>query len=208
MSYIVWRAISWGQMTRRPATRVNINDTCNAFGMALPSTSSGLAAGVRTPPTRRCPHEYGHGIDYSKGGILDGAIVKGSGLDSDFGDRQPCMGRDFLGAGACLRLATDVILWPPLQGLMRTMWAEILRLYVGAGSAAQKELFGGGCLQDRYTADPGSGSREPFGRSRCCSSELLGGRHRRRSEHLFASPKGARGCGRFSAHSAAGELCS
>ena len=62
-------------------------------------------------------HEYGHGVDARLGGILDGGYSEGFGdALALIGTRQPCLGRDFFGAGTCLRPATDVILWPPGGG--------------------------------------------------------------------------------------------
>ena len=59
-------------------------------------------------------HEYGHGIDHWRGGILDGGYSEGLGdAVALLVTRQPCLGRDFRGAGTCLRSATDVDLWPP-----------------------------------------------------------------------------------------------
>jgi hypothetical protein len=99
-------------------TRVNINATCNAFWNG--SSINFFKAGGGCPNTAYSDvvlHEYGHGIDSSKGGILDGAYSEGFGDSmAILGTRQPCVGRDFFGAGTCLRPATDVNLWPPASG--------------------------------------------------------------------------------------------
>lgn len=99
-------------------TRVNLNNTCNAFWNG--SSINFFRAGAGCPNTAYSDvvaHEYGHGIDSWRGGIVDGGYSEG------FGDamallltRQPCVGRDFFGPGTCLRLATDVNLWPPAPG--------------------------------------------------------------------------------------------
>jgi len=98
-------------------TRVNINDTCNAFWSTAAGSLNFFRAGdgcVNTAYADIVMHEYGHGIDDALGGILD------HGYSEGFGDamaliatRQSCVGRDFQGAGTCLRQATDVFLWPP-----------------------------------------------------------------------------------------------
>jgi hypothetical protein len=99
-------------------TLVNINSTCNAYWDG--SSINFFRAGSGCPNTAYSDvvlHEYGHGIDQWRGGILDGGYSEG------FGDavallvtRQPCLGRDFQGAGTCLRPATDVNMWPPAPG--------------------------------------------------------------------------------------------
>jgi hypothetical protein len=95
-------------------TNVNINSTCNAFWSG--SSINFFRAGGGCPNTAYPDvvlHEYGHGIDQSKGGILDGRYSEGFGDSmAILGTRQPCVGRDFFGAGTCLRLATNVDLWP------------------------------------------------------------------------------------------------
>jgi hypothetical protein len=58
-------------------------------------------------------HEYGHGIDAAKGGIVHAGYSEGFGDSiAVLATRQPCVGRDFFGAGTCLRPASDVVLWP------------------------------------------------------------------------------------------------
>lgn len=95
-------------------TNVNINATCNAFWNG--SAINFFRAGGGCPNTAYPDvvlHEYGHGIDQAKGGILDGRYSEGFGDSmAILGTRQPCVGRDFFGAGTCLRLATNVDLWP------------------------------------------------------------------------------------------------
>src|SRR5579859_1435518 len=95
-------------------TKTNINATCNAFWNG--SSINFFRAGGGCPNTAYPDvvlHEYGHGIDQAKGGILDGGYSEGFGDSmAILGTRQPCVGRDFFGAGSCLRLATDVDFWP------------------------------------------------------------------------------------------------
>lgn len=99
-------------------TRVNIANSCNAFWNG--SSINFFRAGGQCPNTAYSDvvlHEYGHGVDHRKGGILDGGYSEGFGdAMAILGTRQPCLGRDFLGAGTCLRPATDVITWPPASG--------------------------------------------------------------------------------------------
>lgn len=99
-------------------TRVNINSSCNAFWDG--SSINFFRAGGSCPNTAYSDvvlHEYGHGVDARKGGILDGGYSEGfSDALAIIGTRQSCLGRDFFGAGTCLRPATDVILWPPAPG--------------------------------------------------------------------------------------------
>jgi len=99
-------------------TKVNINASCNAFWNG--SSINFFRAGGGCPNMAYSDvvlHEYGHGIDASKGGILDGGYSEGFGDSmAILGTRQPCVGRDFFGAGSCLRLAKDVNLWPPVPG--------------------------------------------------------------------------------------------
>jgi hypothetical protein len=102
--------------TELPAlpTRVNLAGTCNAYWDG--ASINFYRAGGGCPNMAYADvvlHEYGHGIDSAKGGILDGGYSEG------FGDavallvtRQPCVGRDFFGAGTCLRMATDAVTWP------------------------------------------------------------------------------------------------
>ncbi|HET6468327.1 MAG TPA: hypothetical protein VFG43_08120 [Geminicoccaceae bacterium] len=99
-------------------TRVNIADSCNAFWNG--SSINFFRAGGSCPNTAYSDvvlHEYGHGVDARKGGILDGGYSEGFGdALAVIATRQPCLGRDFLGAGTCLRRASDVITWPPAGG--------------------------------------------------------------------------------------------
>ena len=88
-------------------------------------------------------HEYGHGIDAVKGGIVHGGYSEGFGdAMAVLATRQPCVGRDFFGAGTCLRSASDVILWPS-PGNVHTQRPAVWWLHLGAGSAAQADLLGG-----------------------------------------------------------------
>jgi hypothetical protein len=95
-------------------TTVNRNATCNAFWNG--SSINFFRAGGGCPNTAYSDvvlHEYGHGIDQMKGGIVDGRYSEGFGDSmAILGTRQPCVGRDFFGPGTCLRPATNVDLWP------------------------------------------------------------------------------------------------
>ena len=97
------------------STRVNIADQCNAFwnGQSLNFFQAGGGC-VNTAYADVVLHEFGHAIDDSIGGIIDGGYSEGFGDALGLiGTRQPCLGRDFFGAGTCLRPATDIITWPP-----------------------------------------------------------------------------------------------
>ena len=73
-------------------------------------------------------HEYGHGIDAVKGGIVNGGYSEGFGdAMAVLATRQPCVGRDFFGAGTCLRSASDVVLWPS-PGDVHTMAGRMVAL--------------------------------------------------------------------------------
>jgi hypothetical protein len=92
----------------------NINQTCNAFwnGSSLNFFKSGAGC-PNTAYSDVVMHEYGHGIDAAKGGIIHGGYSEGFGDSmAVLATRQPCVGRDFFGAGTCLRPASDMILWP------------------------------------------------------------------------------------------------
>lgn len=106
-----------GELAALP-TRVNIANSCNAFWNG--SSINFFQAGGACPNTAYSDvvmHEYGHGVDAVKGGIVDGGYSEGFGdALAVLGTRQSCLGRDFQGAGTCLRPATDVILWPPASG--------------------------------------------------------------------------------------------
>jgi len=96
-------------------TRVNINSSCNAYWDG--SSINFFKAGGSCPNMAYADvvaHEYGHGVDAMKGGILDGGYSEGYGdASAELITRQPCVGRDFFGVGTCLRSGTDVDLWPP-----------------------------------------------------------------------------------------------
>jgi hypothetical protein len=97
----------------------NINQTCNAFWNG--SSINFFKSGNGCPNTAYADvvmHEYGHGIDAAKGGIVNGGYSEGFGdAMAVLATRQPCVGRDFFGAGTCLRSASDVILWPSPGGV-------------------------------------------------------------------------------------------
>jgi len=99
-------------------TNVNINNTCNAFWDG--SSINFFRAGGGCPNTAHdgtiVAHEYGHGIDSGRGGILSGQLSEG------FSDAvamaltdQHCAGIDFFGPGTCLRSGNDVRLWPATE---------------------------------------------------------------------------------------------
>jgi hypothetical protein len=96
--------------------RVNINANCNAFwdGAAINFFRSGGGC-PNTAYSDVILHEFGHGIDASIGGILDGGYSEGFGDSvAVLGTRQFCVGRDFFGTGTCLRPANAPgIFWPP-----------------------------------------------------------------------------------------------
>lgn len=97
---------------------MNIASSCNAFWNG--SSISFFRAGSGCPNMAYSDvvfHEYGHGVDARKGGILDGGYSEGFGdAMAILGTHQSCVGRDFFGAGTCLRDATALILWPPAPG--------------------------------------------------------------------------------------------
>lgn len=99
-------------------TRVNVSGSCNAFWNG--SSISFFQAGGGCPNMAYSDvvfHEYGHGVDARKGNILDGGYSEGFGdALAILGTHQACVGRDFFGAGTCLRLASQLILWPPAPG--------------------------------------------------------------------------------------------
>ena len=72
-------------------TRVNINDFCNAFWNG--SSINFFRAGGQCPNTAYSDvvlHEYGHGVDHRKGGIIDGGYSEGFGdAMAILGTRQP-----------------------------------------------------------------------------------------------------------------------
>ena len=94
--------------------RTNINSACNAYWNG--SSLNFFHAGNGCPNTAYSDvamHEFGHGVDAVNGGIVDGGYSEGFGDSlAVLATQQPCVGRDFFGAGTCLRPATDVVLWP------------------------------------------------------------------------------------------------
>jgi hypothetical protein len=109
-----------GTALARVPVNVNINDTCNAFWNQGNATLNFFLAGggcANSAYSDVVLHEFGHGIDQSNGGILDGGYSEG------FGDsmallytQQDCVGRDFFGAGTCLRHTSEVHTWPAPPG--------------------------------------------------------------------------------------------
>jgi hypothetical protein len=132
-------------------TRVNIANSCNAFfdGTSLNFFQAGGGC-VNTAYSDVVMHEYGHAVDQTFGGILDGGYSEGFGDSlAVMGTQQPCVGRDFFGAGTCLRPATDVILWPPSNGedvhaigrrYVGFVWALITQLQAVYSPAASFEV--------------------------------------------------------------------
>jgi hypothetical protein len=119
-------------------TNVNIAQNCNAFwnGSSLNFFHAGGGC-VNTAYSDVAMHEYGHAVDQSFGGILDGGYSEGFGdAMSILGTRQFCLGRDFKGAGTCLRLATDVLTWPPDSSEVH----QVGRRYAGFVAALVTEL--------------------------------------------------------------------
>jgi len=104
----------------RVQTHVNVDDTCNAFWMPGENSLNFFRSGGDCPNTAYqdvAYHEYGHGIDDELGGIQDGAYSEG------FGDalailitRDSIVGRNFFGPNKHLRDASQVVLWPDVEG--------------------------------------------------------------------------------------------
>ncbi len=96
-------------------TNVNRPGQCNAFWNG--SSINFFVAGGSCPNMAYDSvvlHEYGHGIDARKGGIIHGGYSEGFGdAVSIIGTRKSCVGSDFFGPGTCLREATDLVMWPP-----------------------------------------------------------------------------------------------
>lgn len=95
-------------------TRVNINSSCNAFwnGRSVNFFRAGDGC-VNTAYSDVAMHEYGHAVDAAIGGIVDGGYSEGFGDALDIiGTRQFCVGRDFFGAGTCLRDSRELLTWP------------------------------------------------------------------------------------------------
>jgi hypothetical protein len=132
-------------------TRVNIANSCNAFfdGTSLNFFQAGGGC-VNTAYSDVVMHEYGHAVDQTFGGILDHGYSEGFGDSlAVMGTQQPCVGRDFFGAGTCLRPATDVILWPPSSGedvhaigrrYVGFVWALVTELQAVYSPAASFEV--------------------------------------------------------------------
>lgn len=95
-------------------TIVNRPGQCNAFWNG--SSINFFVAGGGCPNMAYNSvvlHEYGHGVDARKGGILNGGYSEGFGdAMSILGTRMSCVGQDFFGPGTCLRDAADLIMWP------------------------------------------------------------------------------------------------
>jgi hypothetical protein len=91
----------------------NINQSCNAFWNGKLNFFKSGGGCPNTAYSDVVMHEYGHGIDAAKGGIVHAGYSEGFGDSiAVLATRQPCVGRDFFGAGTCLRPASDIVLWP------------------------------------------------------------------------------------------------
>jgi hypothetical protein len=143
------------QLLRLP-TIVNIDDVCNAFydpsDVSINFFRTGTSLGDNCPNTAYSDvvlHEYGHAVDDMLGGIMDG------GLSEGFGDavailrlRSPIVGRDFFGPGQHLRVATDVVTWPPQNPEVH----EVGRIYGGFVWQLVEELRAQGAPEDEAYA--------------------------------------------------------
>ncbi|MFS4439550.1 hypothetical protein ACMA5I_15185 [Paracoccaceae bacterium GXU_MW_L88] len=102
-----------GDLPKLP-TIVNRPGQCNAFWNG--SSINFYRAGGNCPNMAYDSvvlHEYGHGVDARKGGIINGGYSEGFGdAMSIIGTRKSCVGADFYGPGTCLRDAKDLIMWP------------------------------------------------------------------------------------------------
>jgi len=95
----------------------NINQTCNAYWNGSLNFFKSGGGCPNTAYSDVVMHEYGHGIDAAKGGIVHAGYSEGFGdAMAVLATRQPCVGRDFFGAGSCLRPASDMIMWPATSG--------------------------------------------------------------------------------------------
>jgi hypothetical protein len=139
--------------THQMPTRVNIADSCNAFYRLSDKSINFFQAGGVCPNTAYSDvvlHEFGHYLDHVNGGILDGGWSEGAGdAIAILGTRQPCLGRDFLGANTCLRPATDLVMWPPTPGegvhargrrYAGFVWELVDQLKVGYGEDAAFDI--------------------------------------------------------------------
>lgn len=99
-------------------TIVNRPGQCNAFWNG--SSINFFRAGGACPNMAYDSvvlHEYGHGVDARKGGIVNGGYSEGFGdAMSILGTRKSCVGSEFFGPGTCLRDAQDLIMWPFAPG--------------------------------------------------------------------------------------------
>ncbi|HET6324157.1 MAG TPA: hypothetical protein VFG04_05615 [Planctomycetaceae bacterium] len=123
-------------------TRVNINQSCNAFFSSADVSINFFHGGngcQNTAYSDVVVHEYGHGIDHSFGGIHPGADgeVGGSAYSEGFGDalaalvtRQPLVGRDFQGAGTSLRDARTVVTYPQPAGTDAHLYGQVYSGFV------------------------------------------------------------------------------
>lgn len=109
-------------------TRVNINNTCNAFFQPADSSINFYLAGGGCPNTATMPdvvyHEYGHAVNdkqYQQAGVLsgmnNGALHEGmadvlAGLLQD----DPNVGKGFFGPGTVLRNLDNTKRWPQDAG--------------------------------------------------------------------------------------------
>lgn len=129
--------------------RTNINSTCNAYWDG--SSINFFRSGGGCPNTAYSDvvlHEFGHGVDLVDGGIVDGGYSEGFGdALAVLGTGQSCVGRDFFGAGTCLRQASDLILWPPAPG---TGVHDVGRRYAGFVWELVKQLKQANADEDAF----------------------------------------------------------
>ena len=148
----------------RLRTNVNIAQSCNAFWNG--SSINFYQAGRGCPNTAYSDivlHEYGHGVDESLGGIIDGGYSEGAGdALALLGTRQPCVGRDFSGAGSCLRDATTSCCGRPPRARGSLHRPPLLGLRVGPGHGAAAHLQPRRRLRDRPAARAGRRRRQPL----------------------------------------------
>ncbi len=143
--------------------RTNINPTCNAFWDG--SSLNFFRAGGGCPNTAYSDvamHEFGHGVDAANGGIANGGYSEGFGdCVAVLATRQPCVGRDFFGPGTCLRLASDLILWPPPGSEVHLVGRPYVGFVWQLVQELEKDIFRRGGFPNR---DP-AGARRGCGQS-------------------------------------------
>jgi hypothetical protein len=127
-------------------TRVNINQQCNAFwnGSSINFYKEGTNC-VNSAYSSVVLHEYGHGVDHWRGGIVDGGYSEGYGdAVAILVTRSACLGLDFLKDGKCLRDATEVVKWPPANSEVHFVG----KIYAGFTWELIQQLKGSGLSED------------------------------------------------------------